>query len=176
VDPNLERERSNIDFEANKGIRYHAYRRSFFDGIDNFFKISTIVTGTSVFVTIVGEHTFAAQVLALLVAVLSAADVVFRFSIRSRDHDALYHDYSRLAQEIAKNTRPTEADIALWKARRLEIEMNEPGIIELLERRCAAEEATAQGRPLRDQWRLSRWQILFSQWAIWPALPQNLAS
>jgi len=162
-------ERWNIDFVVAKSIRYHAYRRAFWDRFDNLSKMLTIVSGTAVLVTIVGDKNLAAVILSVIVTFTSAADLVLGFSMKARDHDGLYKAFSRLAQDIAENDNPTEADINGWRRRRLEIEMDEPYIVDLLERRCSGEEADARGCERRPAWKLTKWQTRMAQWGLWPA-------
>ena len=162
-------ERWNIDFSVSKSIRYHAYRRSFWDTWGNITNVLTIVSGTSVLISLVGKAPSVALALSIVVALTSAADIVLRFSQKARDHDGLYRGFSRLAQDIAEVDHPTTATLAAWRRRRLEIEMDEPFIIDLLERRCAGEEARSRGSMVRPAWNLSRWQVALSQFIPLPA-------
>lgn len=170
---NVNDEQWRLDFTVSKSLRYHAYRRAFWDTIDRWSKIITIVSGASVLVTIVGKHNAWATGLAIVVAIASAADVVIGFSKSARDHDMLYRAFSRLAQDIAGTEKPNEQDIYAWRRRLLEIEMDEPFIIDLLERRCAAEEAHARGVPPDDGWKLTKWEVRVSQFAVWPSAFRN---
>ena len=171
ADPELEQ--WNIDFGVSKSMRYHSYRRWFWDSVDNGAKILTIVSGTAVLVSIIGSDTRVAVWCAFVVAFFSAADVVLGFSNRARTHDGLYRAFSGLAQDVAENDTPTERDVSKWRRRRLEIEMEEPGVIDWLERRCAAEEAAARGVDIKPEWRLNRLQIALSQFAVWPSMPRG---
>lgn len=162
-------ERWNVDFDVSKSLRYHAYRRSFWDSLSNLSKMLTIVSGTAVLVTAVSGMPLASKILAVVVAVTSAADIVLGFSSKARDHDGLYRAFSRLAQDIAENPNPTSEVLTGWRRRRLEIEMDEPGVIDLLERRCSAEEAKARGCEVHPNWKLTKWQTFISQIAFWPA-------
>lgn len=171
----LELERWDLDFSVAKSIGYHAYRRSFWDVLDRWSKVLTILTGAGVIISIVGSdhHDTAWSIaLAALVAIFSAADIVLGFSTKARDHDGLYRAFSRLLQDIAEQDQPTRVDLAQWKRRRLEIEMDEPTALDWLERRCSAEEAVARGCPIDKAWKLKQWQILLSQWAMWPSFPR----
>jgi hypothetical protein len=167
-----ERQRSDIDFDVAKSIRYHAYRRSFWDAADNLSKILTVVSGTAVLVSIIGSNNPVATAFAFVVAVTGALDVVLGFSAKARAHDGLYRAFSRLAQDISEAVTPTKADVFQWRRRRLEIEMDEPGVIDWLERRCSAEEAMARGWEIRPDWRLTPWQVRLSQFAMWPSIPR----
>ncbi|HEY5238135.1 MAG TPA: hypothetical protein VIJ62_07125 [Rhizomicrobium sp.] len=163
-------EQWNIDFSVAKSMRYHAYRRSFWEMLDNWTKCLVVFSGTAVLVSIVGEKTFLAQLFAFVVAFLSAIDVVLGFSSRARTHDSLYKQFCRLQSEISKVTQPTEANIAAWRSSRLEIELEEPTTLDWLERRSAFEEAKSRGVEIRPGWVLKPWQILLSQFAVWPQI------
>jgi hypothetical protein len=158
----------DLDFEVGKSIRYHAYRRGFWERLDNLAKILTAASGTAVLVSLVGDKTTAATVFAALVTAFSIGDVVFGFSDKARRHDALYRDFGLLAQKIVDLRSPTEEEIRPLRRRRLEIEMDEPGILDWLERRCAAEECKARGCEVKEAWHLNRAQVALSQWAWWP--------
>jgi energy-coupling factor transporter transmembrane protein EcfT len=93
----LEQQRFGIDFDVAKSIRYHAYRRSFWDAADNTSKILTVVSGMAVLVSIIGSNNPVAIGFAFVVAVTGAMDVVLGFSARARTHDGLYRAFSRLA-------------------------------------------------------------------------------
>jgi hypothetical protein len=168
----LQKQRWRIDFDVSKSIRYHAYRRSFWEAWDSAAKMLTIVSGTAVLISIIGDNTDLARWFAFTVAVVSAMDLVLGFSNRAKRHDGLYRGFSLLAQGIAETNSPSEADIRQWRRRRLEIEMDEPGVLDWLERRCSAEEAVARGVEIRPEWKLPRWKVWFSQFAMWPSAPR----
>lgn len=170
----IDSERSDIDFDVAKSLRYHSYRRSFWDSWVKLTNVLAIMSGTAVLVSIMGDNTKWAKAMGAFVAFIGAADIVFGFSERARDHDGLYREFSRLAQDIAGTIEPTEAQIYAWKRQRLAIEMEEPGVVGLLERRCAREECLARGLILQPPWKLSWFQILFAQFAFWPSTgPDN---
>jgi hypothetical protein len=164
-------ERWDIDFSVCKSLRYHAYRRAFWDTLSNFSKILTIISGTAVLVTIVGEYRAWATGLSIVVAFTSAADLVLGFSEKARTHNSLYREFSILAQNIIETPQPDQQMLSKWKRRRLEIEMEEPTAIDLLERRCYAEEAIARGCNLEATRKLKWWQITLSQVWFLPTIP-----
>ncbi len=159
-----------LGFGVSKSLRYHAYRRSFWSYWDRITKILTIVTGAATFIVAYGESPKWTIWPASLVAILSACDIVIGFSTNARDHDKLYRDFSALAQAIALQPNPTENDLARWLAERLRIEADEPTTIDLLERRCSAEEARARGTEVLQEWDLTACEIRVSQYAFLPAL------
>jgi hypothetical protein len=161
----------DLDFEVSKSVRYHAYRRSFWERLDYGAKMLTTVSGTAVLVSIIGDNSMLAKAFAIMVTGASIGDIVFGFSTKARRHDTLYREFSLLAQKMVSSPPSSEDDLRQLRRRRLEIEMEEPGVSDWLERRCAAEECKARGCELRDAWHLSAWQMAFSQWAWWPARP-----
>ena len=82
-----EEERWNLDFVVSKSIRYHSYRRAFWDNWDRLAKVLTILSGTAVLITLIGadKDTTTSIVFAAIVAVVSAADLVVGFSGKARD-------------------------------------------------------------------------------------------
>ncbi len=160
----LRERRYGLSFDVAKSMRYHAYRRRFFDKLDKIVKIITVGTGGATFLLLVSaQDTWSAKTCALVLAILTAFDVIIGFSNAARVHDKLYRDFALLARDIAKATQPGETDLAEWSGRRLEIETEEPGTLDWLERRCAREEAEARGAEVNEAWRLPAWKVLLSQ-------------
>lgn len=169
----LELERWNVDFDVSKSIRYHAYRRSFWEAFEYWSKALAVVSGTAVFVSVVGGSPLWTKVFAVAVALMGAADLVLGFGDKARLHDGLYRRFSRLAQDIAEGIKPTEIQISQWRRQRLEIEMDEPGVMDWLERRCSAEECKARGCEMNSAWILPGWKIALSQFAMWPSFTRG---
>ncbi len=160
----LENRQYGISFDVAKSMRYHAYRRSFFDKLDKAVKIASIGTGGATFLILAsGQETWWAKVCALFVASLTAFDIIIGFGNAARAHDKLYRDFTLLAREIARTTELSEAKLAEWAERRLEIEMKEPGTMDWLERECSREEAVARGALVNEAWNLPGWKVRLSQ-------------
>jgi len=154
-------------------MRYHAYRRSFWQALDAWTKVITVMSGTAALVSFLAHWAVLSEIFAFAVAGFGGLDVILGFSKRADDHDELYRAFCKLRADIVDNLSPSAADIVSWKRRRLEIEMDEPGVLDLLERRCSGEEAKSRGLELRPLWKLSRWQVVRSQWAIIPSFPHG---
>lgn len=161
----------NLSFDVGKSKRYHAYRRSFWQGWDYWTKVSSIVTGASVVISVAGEKSVLAAVFAVLVALSSAADVVLGFGSRAKLHDELYRRWADLDIAIESLQAPTTEQVSALRRVRLEIERDEPTVLDLLERRCSAEECLGRGCEVRESWKLSRWEFRISQFAFWTAVP-----
>ncbi len=160
----LENRHYGISFDVAKSMRYHAYRRSFFDKLDKAVKIACVGTGGATFLLLASsQETWWAKVCALLVASLTAFDIIIGFGNAARAHDKLYRDFTLLAREIARTTGLNETKLAEWAERRLEIETEEPGTMDWLERECSREEAVARGAQVNEAWNLPGWKVRLSQ-------------
>jgi uncharacterized membrane protein SirB2 len=137
----------NIDFGVSKSMRYHAYMRNYWDAADHWNKVLILLSGAAIVVTFLSNVHWLEPWVAGLVAFLSILDIVFGFSDHARMHNSLYRQFCYLSMEIAGTVAPKIDDIAKWRAKRLEIETEETGIWEWLNRRCYREEAKARGIP-----------------------------
>lgn len=164
ADADLKGQQYATSFDVAKSMRYHTYRRHFFDGLDKVTKILTVATGGATFLVLVSTTgTSWAKALSLFLAGLTAFDVIFGFSNSARLHDKLYRDFASLARDIVSVSKPSAEDVAKWSGRRLEIETEEPTVYDWLERRCCREEAEARGAPVDQAWILPLWKIRLSQ-------------
>jgi len=87
-----------------------------------------------------------------------------RYARRARRHDGLYRDFALLEEAIIAKEKPNMADVTKWRSRRIAIEAKEPGVLDLLERRCAAEECIARGVAINPEWQLNWVQVLIAQY------------
>ncbi len=164
----LEFERWKIEFSVGKSMRYHSYRRQFWERFDQRTRILVLIGGTAVFAAIIGNKSpFWSETAAVGVAVLAAFDIVLDFGGKTRRHHDLFRNFCSLAKEIAANPRPTDVEIGQWRAQCLELGMDQPGQIGWLDKRCSAEEAVAREVEPKSNWLLPGWKLALSQWAVW---------
>jgi hypothetical protein len=156
-----------LDFDAAKSMRYHLCRRRWWDTWNRANKIMGALSGSAVVVGITSGSHWLTTLSGIVVATFSVFDLVFDFSERAREADALYRKFSLLAQEIAIETMPSEASIARLRRHRLQIEMEEAPPLDLLERRCCREEALARGHDVPSEWDLTRWEQRRAQFVFW---------
>lgn len=102
------------------------------------------------FVIVFGSAAFASslnspELFGALAAVIGAADLVFSFSHRARDHEILYRRFSEIAADIKQKQKPSEDQLTLWERKRIEIEADEPPIYWALEASCDNEATIARG-------------------------------
>lgn len=144
-------------FDLEKSLRYHQRRRAFLEQVHRWIMFGVICFGSasaaSTFSWISGAS------LAFVVALLGAIDLVWAPGQRARDHLILHQRYSSLVASIARRLPDTAAEVGELKARRIEIENDEPPIYWALEADCYNEVCYALGRAdPKNLPSLTKWQ------------------
>jgi hypothetical protein len=105
--------------------------------------LAVILSGSAAVLPLVGLG--GARWFGLAVAALGALDLVFGFSHKARDHDALAKRFSELLRDI-RMTAPQDRAVRQWECRRITIETDEPPIFWAVEADCFNEVCRAKGR------------------------------
>ena len=154
-------------FGVRRSVRYHNYRRQFFDTLSTWTDFLTIISGGAVvgFAAGTGQtQTVATVVFGALAGLLAALDLVLGFSIKARDHSDLSKRFTRLEQEMTEiGDSPTEGQLHKINTTRLEIESEEPPVKRLLDVWCHNELVRALGHPRSEAYVLGFWQRTFKQ-------------
>jgi hypothetical protein len=155
-----------LDFEVHKSIRYHAKRRSFFDNCNNLTRAISAIFAAGAIVSIVGGSYLATIVVAALLAVISAVDLVIDFSRRARVYDDLYREFCELSANIEENPVCGEEHVRMFAAQKLRIQAKEPTGLDVLNVICANEEL--EGRGYDYKYRIRWWQSLLRHFISLP--------
>jgi hypothetical protein len=160
----LRKKWSALFFGVRRSIRYHTYRRKFFDTLGVWTNFLTIVGGSGAVVAAVQSNKVMGMIFGSVAGAIAAFDLVLGFSIRARDHHDLCKSFSELEREMttADNSRSHEL-YAKFRNRRLEIQEGEPPILRVLNNYCHNELCRASGKEAHNV-TLSFWQELFKQW------------
>ncbi len=134
-----------LKFGANKSLRYHSARRSFFDAMHRTGMAVAAIGGSAAFVALIGGETLFAKIAAAIIAVAATLDVVVGFSERARHHDDLYRRWSDLVAKMLRHGPPEEQVLRDWNAERTLIEKEEPTPLSALNVICHNEEAEVRG-------------------------------
>lgn len=137
-----------ILFGIRRSSRYHQRRRGFFDRLDRFSNITSVVFGSTAFVGVLqGPDTKALALWASAgLAVLGAVNLVFGSAVRARDHSDFMRRYVELEQRMLQP--PSEELLRSIKADRLSIEANEPPVLHVLNCICHNDQLRAEdGHP-----------------------------
>jgi len=93
-----------LRYNAALGVRYHMARQSFYRGLQRFISGSSLALSTAAVASLF-SNTVLGQVLASLVAILQAFDLVVDTRGCCELHNNLRRDYLRLEQEITQRTK-----------------------------------------------------------------------
>lgn len=128
-------ERELLRFNVLRNALYHTSRRLTFDRWNRWFNFLVIVLGAQAvtgFMSFLG-YDISQGAVGALVATVGAAQLVFDFGGKARDHQSLQRDYYHLLAEIEEKASATEDDIARWWAQMTRIAGDEPPVLRALD-------------------------------------------
>ncbi|HYR21493.1 MAG TPA: hypothetical protein VEP30_01035 [Chthoniobacterales bacterium] len=164
------RELHNLLFGVRRSIRYHNHRRRFFDAFDKFTKILAAVAGSAAFATALSQHQTVTGVLAAIIAIFSAADLIIGAGPAARLHADLAKRFAELEATIVRLGSPKPEKIRELVADRLMIEADEPPILRVLDSVVYNELCKALGYEECDMVKIGWFQSLMSQLVdLWPS-------
>lgn len=104
------------------------------------------ISGTSAFVTLflADRNTLPAKILTGLIATASILNLVFGFGKKADLHDKLAREFTKLAADI-EVLPATPSNLAKCKARRLNIEADEPTVRRIIDLRAQNDEWRSRG-------------------------------
>ena len=167
TDEKLKKEWHDQLFGVRRSIRYHIYRRAFFDRLGNLTTFLTIASGGGVLVASGGTpDTFWTMFYGGAAALFGTIDLVLGFALKARDHSDLAKRFTELEQQIVRiGSNPTEKDVADITCARLEIETDEPPIFRVLDATCHNELVRSYGygktQRVKIGWLKKRFQQFF---------------
>jgi hypothetical protein len=153
-------------FSVRRSVRYHNYRRKFFDALGLWTNFVTIIGGGGVIVSTTTDHSnpTVTLIIGALISLFAALNLVLGFSTRARDHFDLAKRFTKLEQDMTSiGNAPTEEQYREQSNTRLEIESDEPPINRVLDAWCHNELIRAAGSPDSERVTISRAQRFFRQ-------------
>ncbi len=159
----------DLVFGIKRSIRYHNHRRLFFDRLDKFIKICSLVTGSGAFATAVSSHQGLTVMFAALVAVLSAINLVVAPAQAAQLHEELATRFADLECQIKRAGQLNSEQVNAFIADRLAIEADEPPALRVLDTICHNELCRALGYKSRDFYKVDPVQGFFANIIdLWP--------
>lgn len=159
----LENMKYGLLFDVRRSVRYHTYRRRFFD---NFQTVATAISA------IAGAATTAAALSSIykdysiytgvLITVLQMLNLVIRSTDKSKLHTELARRFLELEKKIIIAKPYSEENIDDWTTERLTIEADEPPIKRVLDSICYNEMLQSMGHD-KEEVRIGFVQRLLSQ-------------
>jgi hypothetical protein len=169
LSPDEQREFDDLVFGIKRSIRYHNRRRLFFDRLDKFIKILSLVTGSGAFATAVASHQGLTVMFAALVAILSAINLVVGPAQAAQLHEELASRFAELELQIKRAGQPDTGQLNAFIADRLAIESDEPPALRVLDTICHNELCRALGYQTCDFYKVGPVQRFFANIIdLWP--------
>ncbi|MDP3848414.1 MAG: hypothetical protein Q8R10_18510 [Pseudomonas sp.] len=149
-------------FGVRRSIRYHQRRRAFFDRLDQFSNMLSVIFGSAaIFGILENDYKAVALVASALVTVLASINLVIGSAQRARVHA----DFMRRFVELEKRMLEPESEKRLHEVSetRLSIEAEEPPVLHVLNAMCHNETMRAQGYKKEELAKIGWFQRLVAQ-------------
>lgn len=162
-------QRWNTLWSVQRSIRYHARREAFFARWHRVTTALSLLFATAAVTDLLrGAGHWGAIAAAVLIAVLSALDLVVGTADMARTHAALRRRFIDLERALQATPGPDAVTAETWVDQRLQIERDEPPIYVALDLLCENEQASATAVDRR--YRLNSWQRMTAHWLRWENL------
>lgn len=162
IAPDLEDRWHDMQFGVRRSIRYHLRRRAFFDRLDQFSNMLSVIFGSAAIYGILEENTKGLALAASgLVTVLASINLVVGSAQRARSHSDFVRRYVELEKRML--VAPSENVLLSVSEERLGIEAEEPPVLHVLNGICHNELMRAQGYKKQDLVRIGWFQRLVAQ-------------
>lgn len=148
--------RHELLYRCEMSIKYHRRRERFFDLMDRFVKIVTIIGSSAVFFRLAEAQVLLMASLVMLIG--STVSLVLQFSSRATVHAGMAKDWGALQRDVIAGDELTDTLVAGFDARAVTLDSLEPCTLRSLVTDIQNEMARAAGdeskiRPL-GFWRL----------------------
>lgn len=139
-----------LRFNVLRNALYHTARRHAFERWHRFATFVIILLGASATSSLFGEWGFNAAYAGFAIALIGAAQIVFDFGGRARDHQMLQRDYYNLLADIEAKPDATAKDNARWFADMVRIAGNEPPTLRAVDAKAYNDALDALGEEQFD--------------------------
>lgn len=172
-DPDQLRKRWNrLQFAVQKSIRYHSRRTAFYDWMNSAINALSLVFGSAAVVFLLDDicsenSDLVVGASAALVAILNAVNLVVGSARMARDHTEFMRRFTHLERDMVTLGRLNANDeqVRRFRARRLEIEADEPPQNGVLDAICHNELMIARGKTDETQLlKIGRVQRFMATW------------
>lgn len=174
----LSDEQYGLLFDVRRSIRYHEYRRNFYQQLHKVTNLLTILMAGAVLVDLAkkGDVAFWLIGVSTIAALFSALDMVIGYANQANLHSQLRGRFADL--EIAMVTGSNDENVWLeYQRQRLLIEKDEPAIYMALDLLCRNELLIAEGFNQKTKpenfFRLNAWHRLTRNFWRWENITQN---
>lgn len=136
-----------LDFALAVTLRYHKARQGFFETLHQIGLFAAALAGGGGFVSTIPDAPDAAKFVALVAALMTAADLAVGFAQRAGRHADLHRRFTDIAARLLATPMTDGAAVARLRAERLTVETREPLPMRTLSWVCFDQEAASRGYP-----------------------------
>lgn len=136
IEPELEQEHYEIMFHVRRSIRYHNYRRDFYDTLQLLTTFISLLMSSAAVATVLSNHKTSSMVISLVIASINAINLVLRSSEKGRLHTDLAKRFIEIEKNLISCEIVTNEILRKCNADILVIEADEPPVKVLLNARC----------------------------------------
>lgn len=131
----MSEDRTNLQFNVLRNAIYHTGRRMALERWNRWGNFATILLGATAMADVLRTYGLEAHqfIIGGAVAVVGAAQLVFDFGGKARDHQSLQKEYYGLLADIEETPDPSADQVAIWRARMLRIAGDEPPTLRALD-------------------------------------------
>ena len=156
--------KTDVLVAARRSVRYHLRRVRFFDAWNRRIAVATLFSGTAVAATLIASApVWIGIAFGGTVAALQAIDLLAGTAAKARLHSDLARSFIGLERELT--LADTNAPVAPFIARRLDIEADEPPVLRWLDLLCHNEMSRSEFGAKASLYEVSFIQRLFANWA-----------
>lgn len=160
-------------FRVRRSIRYHGYRRKFFDQIGVSVTAASFIFGSATVAAAIGSKwPVVAAYCGAIITALATLSMVFRVNEKARHHFDLGKRFGEIEKTMLRKGEVTASDVREWMAEVLSIEMEEPPIKRVLDTICHNELIRAYDLDPNYYVRVGWFQRFVKQWVDWS--PESL--
>jgi len=140
--------RHNLLFGVRRSVRYHNRRRNYYDRFNLMVNAVSVIMGSATVYGVLhpsGSNGSIALIPAFIVTVLSAFNLVIGSARQARLHSDLAKRFIALEKKMVVVEIPEQSELNTWTQERLDIEMDEPPVLHVLNTICHNEVARSMG-------------------------------
>ncbi|WP_285404882.1 hypothetical protein [Luteibacter sp. ME-Dv--P-043b] len=168
--------REQLLWSVQLSSRYHMRRQAFFERWSRGTAAVGVIFGSSAVGGILSTTTrrWLIGIAGAVTAIMSTTDLVVGTAFLARRHEDLRKRFIALESEIRRVATPSDATVADWHVKRLDIEVDEPPVYCRIILLCENELAGAHGlAPRTSVARWVRWTSHFHRWENLSPKPQR---
>lgn len=156
----LSEDHHKLLFGVRRSIRYHSRRRSFFDHLSKTAAVLSAISGSATIIAILSPHPKVAMSFAGAVAVISAINLVVSPAQAARSHHDFLKSFIGLEKDLVATSPEamTQHQYNYLNSARLDIEAQEPPVLQVLDTICHNELIRALGYDKTELVKVSCWQ------------------